>query len=201
MPRGHELLQEDTAATAEFQGQYGIHPNAEALLLAHQASLDPALQAALMRPVDAEATAELELSEIEAERGGKVIDAAVRGDAIVYVAEGSDGQLYKAVTPANENYSPPVGSATDAAARAATRTEAEMGRAAQVVNANIAAKLEERRAELAAQAGEELAAYREELQGQAEAEVEEAAAAEEEAQGESSSGGGGSKGRGSKTKE
>ena len=179
MPRTHELLQEDAAASsAEFVGQYGIHPNAEALLLAHQASLDPALEAALLKPVDAEATAELDLESIEPEQGGKVLDAAVRGGNIVYVAEATDGRYYKGIVPA-EDEEAKAGDPAKAAERATTLAETKMAKLSSVANTNIEAKVAEFRAELQAEAAEALASAREEAQGEAQEAIEEAQAASE----------------------
>ena len=169
MPGGHELLTPDPQAEAAFAGQYGIHPNAEALLAAHRASFDPALEAALLKPVDQEATDELDLSEIEPAQGGKVTAAAVRGGVIVYVAEGEDGRSYKAVQA--EDHEPPVKPADVAVSEAAV-----------TVNANIEAKVAEFRESLQEAAAEAMASVREEAQAaEAEAAEAEAEATTEEA--------------------
>lgn len=173
MPRSHELLQEDPQARAEFAGQYGMHPNAEALVLAHQASLDPALEAASLKPVDAEATKELDPSSIEPERGGRVLDAVVRGGVIVYVAEGTDGRSYKGIQAPDDADLPQEDPST-AGLRAATKAEAKMAQLAATANANIEAKVAEFRAELQQQAAEALAEERESLQEEAQKAAEEA---------------------------
>jgi peptidoglycan DL-endopeptidase RipA len=174
MPRTHELLQEDPAARAEFTGQYGMHPNAEALVLAHQSSLDPAIEAASLKPVDAEATKELDLSSVEPELGGKVLDAVVRGNAIVYVAEDADGRTYKGLQP-TEGYEAPKTDPGGEAARAASKAAAKMARLSANANANIEAKVAEYRAELQQQAAEALAEASEETQSEAQQAAEEAA--------------------------
>jgi hypothetical protein len=183
MPRSHELLQEDAAATAaEFTGQYGIHPNAEALLLAHQAAQDPALEAASRKPVDDEATKELDLSSIEPSGGGKVLDAVVRGNAVVYVAQGPDGRTYKGFEP-REGYEAPAEDPSAAGLRAGSKAEMEMARLTAIANTNIEAKVAEFRAELQEQAAEQLASAREEVQSEAEEAAEEAQKAAEESSG------------------
>jgi hypothetical protein len=169
MPKGHELLTPDPEAEAAFAGQYGIHPNAEALLNAHRANVDPALEAALLKPVDEEATADLDPSEIEPAKGGTVQTAVVRGGVIVYVAEGEDGRLYKGVQA--EGHEPPSGDA-----------DAAVSQAAATVNANIEKKVAEYRAELNEAAAEAMAGVREEAEAKVvEAAEAEAAAAEGEA--------------------
>lgn len=169
MPKGHDLLTPDPKAEAAFAGQYGIHPNAEALLAAHRASIDPALEAALLKPVDAEATADLDPSEIEPAQGGTVQTAVVRGGVIVYVAEAEDGRLYKGVQA--EDHEPPVKS-----------PEVAVTEAAATVNANIEAKVAEFRAELQEQAAEAMEGVREEAQEKVEAAAEAEAEATAEAE-------------------
>lgn len=167
MPRTHELLQEDTGASEAFTGQYGIHPNAEALLAAHRANLDPALEAASLKPINNEATAELDLSKIKPERGGTVLAASVRGNAIVYVAEGTDGREYKGIEPYEGRTLATSETPEAAAHRAALREETKFSEVANRVNANVEAKVEEFRRELAAEAAEVLADEREKLHKEA----------------------------------
>lgn len=183
MPRGHELLAEDAEHVRNFTGQYGVHPNAEALLAAHRANLDPALEAASGKQIDGDATAKLDLSKIEPERGGVILSASVRGNAIVYVAEGEDGRTYKGMAPYNKSYAPPAEDPNEAAGRAAMRKETEYSHIAAVVNMNVEAEVEAFRAKLNEQAAEVLAKAREDLNEDAVKAAEEARSEAEAAKG------------------
>jgi hypothetical protein len=98
MPRGNDSV----AATAELQGQYGEHGNAEQLIQAARAMSDPLLASAQLKRIDAEKTEQIDVESIEPEFGGRVVDAAHRGDAITYVAIGEDGRSYKGAIPAGK---------------------------------------------------------------------------------------------------
>lgn len=175
MARGNDA----SAATQEFVGQYGVHPNAEALVNAHRAASDPALERAQMTAIDAEKTAELDLSEIEAEQGGEVLDAAVRGNAIVYVAEGEDGRTYKGILPHSDKYKAPAGSAQANAERAALQGDVELARKGAEIQAKIDAEVEEARAAASEKYGQELQEFQQE-QAEKAAEAAEVAQAEAE---------------------
>lgn len=97
MPRGN-----DEAAHRDFQTQYGVHGNAEQLLEQHRAAMNPTLRAAQLKPRDDEASDSLDQAKIKPSQGGKVLDAAVRGGLIVYVAEDKEGRAYKDTAPFKE---------------------------------------------------------------------------------------------------
>lgn len=91
MARGNDA----DAAQADLTGQYGEHPNAEALIAAHDDRYDSKLNAALQKPVDTVATDALDLRSIKPQhKGGEIKAAAIRGGRLIVVEE-VDGELVK----------------------------------------------------------------------------------------------------------
>lgn len=94
-------LTDRESVRAEAEQQYGGLSDAAAFVQHHQASLDPDVEAASLRKVNEEATAEvkddLSIAQdlVDESYGGdkyRVIDAAVRGDALSVIAEDEYGR-------------------------------------------------------------------------------------------------------------
>lgn len=84
MPRGNDAKAAAEELRERYEAGYG---NAEDILRAQRAATPPELQAANLRQVDAEATAALDLEDVAKKANvPQVLDAAVRGDDVVYVA-------------------------------------------------------------------------------------------------------------------
>lgn len=92
-PRGSD----SQAAGAELQARTGVTPNAEQLIAANQRRWSRELRAAGNRPVDQEATDEMDESDAQGYLEGDetAIDWAVRGPFVVVLAEDEDGNLAK----------------------------------------------------------------------------------------------------------
>lgn len=89
-------------AARDLSRQYGEHESAEDLIKAHEETFDVEMDKALNKPVDAKATAALDLDEIEPKYDDGVIrSAAVRGGRLVVVEE-TRGTLQKWSVPVNE---------------------------------------------------------------------------------------------------
>lgn len=106
MPRGNDAA----AAKADLIAKGGVTTNVEAMIQASQARLTPGLLAAQVRAIDAEATAELDLKKVAKDAklpdGHTVESAAVRGNAVSYVATGPDHRSYKGVYYPNADDEP-----------------------------------------------------------------------------------------------
>lgn len=177
---GHATVTRDPDAAAEFRKRHGVLNsdipigNAEALQRAFRASQSRAVSKASLLPIDNAATADLDLDELEGKLDGDTLHAAaVRGNAIVVVAEDENGRVYKTVLPANDRYKAPdePGDAAEAAA-----SNAELAFQAQVASlrAEFEAELEKVRAELQEKLSEKVSDAREQTQSQAEADAEKA---------------------------
>jgi len=94
MPRGSD----SEAAGAELKARTGLTPNAEEMIKANQEQITPELRAASNRPIDYEATKEMDEDEAKGfleEEGHEVVSFAVRGPFVVVVAEDEYGHLHK----------------------------------------------------------------------------------------------------------
>lgn len=136
MPRGNDAA----AATAELTGQYGEHGNAEQLIQASRVMVDPLLAQAQLKRINPQKTEEIDVESIEPEFGGRVVDAAHRGDAITYVAIGEDGRSYKGAIPAGKLDAQMEAKRADRQ-RAAAEFKAQ--REVAQINAEIDAEVEE----------------------------------------------------------
>jgi hypothetical protein len=92
--------------------QYGIHPNAEAMIRAHKAAIDPALTHAnlIERNDDETAKVREDLAGVAKKlglKGGTVLDAAVRGHALIALWQPDNGPIRKVVGAYDEKYEPP----------------------------------------------------------------------------------------------
>ena len=179
------------AAIAEFRQSYGFSPNVEELIRANNLALSQATTEASLLPVDQEATAELDYGDLEGKTtvggitpsdAGKVVAAAVRGDAIIVVIETPDGRKFKDVIPANDRYTAPKEPAAAVLARAQQEQDAEVARRVQELRDEMAVEIAKLRAELAAKQGEEIAKAQEEAGEKVTAAAEEAEKAEAEAE-------------------
>jgi hypothetical protein len=173
----------DDVGNAQFaagiQSQYGEFQNAEDLIRATQASADPALRRASLSPLDAEATAEakedLGAADFELAEGEKVIDVAVRGNALIGVIEDANGNWRKAVTGANEDYEPPALTPAEQAAAAQADFDRKLAVEAARLRQENEIQLAEMRADLEAQQAEALEKAKAELSKDLESAQEEAA--------------------------
>lgn len=156
----HATVKRDPDAQADFKRRHGIINsdiplgNAEALIRAHAVSQSRAVQKASLLSIDNEATANLDLDDLADKVGATVLSAAVRGNAIVVVAEDENGRTFKDVLPANDRYVPPAEDAADAAAR-------EMSQAELDFQAEVARLRQEQEAELAKMRAEMQDSFRE----------------------------------------
>jgi hypothetical protein len=178
------VVNEMAEARRELAGQYGIHQNAEELIRAHQASIPPDVRAAALKPVDLDATKELDQDSIDLPSGHFVVDAVVREDMISYVADDGTGRWYKGVQPVGAKKSARAkaavkDSAAEASLRHTVQSEAELRQAALDAQAEIAVKAAEARREAEAESAEQIAKLRAEL-AQAQEKLDEQAAKEEQ---------------------
>ena len=173
MARGNDA-EEMKAAEREFLTRYGLEPNAEDLIQAVQASVDPAVVAAGLKPRDEEATEALDLDEVEEKAGFPVLSAAVRGtkregQALVVVAEDSTGRTFKDVFPLDDRWKGPPETAAQAAYRKEMRERLRQAHEAEQAMEGIEEKVAEARAEAQAEAAEEIAKIKEEHAAEIEA--------------------------------
>jgi hypothetical protein len=95
MPRGNDA----DAAGTELATRTGQDPNAEDLIAANQARWSTELRAANNRPINQQATDELDEDEVggmvESKGEVNVLGFAVRGPFVVVVYEDEDGVLHK----------------------------------------------------------------------------------------------------------
>lgn len=89
MPRGNDKSAEPATEGGEM--------NAEQLIATVEAARDPEVEVALMKPLDEEATAALDLSTLSGPNGEPAINAGVRGGVTVMVYEDSTGRFQKCI--------------------------------------------------------------------------------------------------------
>lgn len=171
------VVSDMAAARRELSGQYGVNANAEELIRTHMASIPPEVRAVAKKPVNQEATKDLDLGDIKVPSGHVVIDAVVRGDEVSYVAETPDGRWYKGVQ--NPSARSSRESAADASIRHSVQSEQQLREATANANAEIALATAEAQRAAEAKHAEELAKLREEL-AQAQAKLGEKAEKEAE---------------------
>lgn len=194
------------AALAEFQSQYQIAPNAEGMIRANSLQWTLALREASLLSVNEDETAALDYDDLEemttvtgATVGdiGRVVDATVRGNAIVVLIEDDKGRITKEVVPANGSYVAPREPAHMVAAREQAAQDVRLDALAAELRADFASQMDDLRAEFEQntagpavaehqeQAAEAVAEAREKAEEQAE---EERKAAEKKPSGSSSGG-------------
>jgi hypothetical protein len=173
------------AFQSSIESQYGPYPNAEALIVAHQGSQDPALRRAMLTQVDPDATDDFEHEDAEAsfelDEGEKLLSYAVRGNALVGVVENENGDWRKAVTGANDQYEAPKLTAGEQAAKAQAEAQAELQREAARLRDEMELKVAELRVELQEEQAAAMEAFAAEQQQAVEAAAEEAEAPKAEA--------------------
>jgi hypothetical protein len=181
MAETNVVLQNDMeAARREARGQYGAHANAEELIRAHAATVSPEVRAASMKPVNEDATKELDRSQIEVPNGGKVVDAVVRGNTISFVWEDESGLWHKGATGYDDSYEAPADSLADQVANEQAKQSVVEREQSIEWQAETAAKIAEVRAELEAEHAQKLADLRQEHESEIEALI-----AEQQAEAES----------------
>jgi hypothetical protein len=159
---------DDTAAGA-IPAQYGVHPNAEALIESHRASQNPALQKTALLPVDADATEEAK-SDLKAAAGkldvpeeAELVDVTVRGNALVGVVQHPNGELEKVIGGWTDDWEAkltPEQKVQQAQAESERHVQSEVAR----LQADFAQQLDDAKAELQQEMSEQIAAVREEAQ-------------------------------------
>lgn len=93
MPRGN-----DESAAHDLAAKHGEGVgNAERLIEETYADRTPEFEAAQMKALDEEATAELDISKLSGPNGETVISAAVRGGTTIVVYEDDKGGYSKAI--------------------------------------------------------------------------------------------------------
>lgn len=169
------IVDDTTAARRELRadGQYGGYSNAEELIRGHFASISPEVRAALKKKVNEEATKQARLDDvgddITVPNGGTLVDWAIRGEreehqVISYVWEDDLGIWHRGVQGFTDKYRPPVESDGDRLVREQTLNDREVAAAAAQGSADIDARVEQIRSELAAQHAKDLAEMREEME-------------------------------------
>lgn len=162
MARGNDA----TAAERDLQATYSGAPNAEEMIKAQRNSVDRRVAEASLKPIDEGATAALDLSDFDVNRGETVIAASVRGGYVIAVIEDETGNILpkrlfdipKAAKSASSNVPAPGGPKTldrnvepagDAAKKAAAeaRKQREEAQKAQDEHAAAVAKQEQEAAE------------------------------------------------------
>jgi hypothetical protein len=178
LPRGgtdpSRGLLTDEVGNAQFAAgitsQYGEFQNAEDLIRAQRTNVDPALNRASLSPIDVEATAEAKedieaaTADLELAEGEKVVDVAVRGNALIAVIEDARGGLSKAVTGANDKYEPPVLSPAEAATAAQADYDRKLAAEAARLRQENELQIAEMRADLEAQQAEAIEKVKADLQ-------------------------------------
>lgn len=165
MPRG-----DDTQAHAEFDAaavaQYGIHSNAQELIEAHRRSVNPAVQKASLLQVDEEATAEARddlddvASRFDLDDDVKVLDVAVRGNALIAAVEHPNGFIEKLVTGWNDKYVAPKLTPEQEADQVKSASDAQVAREVARLRAEFDQRLAEAKDDLSAQLSEQFARLR-----------------------------------------
>lgn len=84
MPAGNDS--DNQRRQEELETQYGVgNQSAEDMIKAHDQTIDAVRQAALSKPVDAEATEAVDADSLKPRLGGEVVSYAVRGGVLVAV--------------------------------------------------------------------------------------------------------------------
>jgi hypothetical protein len=89
MPRGNDTTAQPVTESGEL--------NAEQLISAVEAARSPEVEVALMKPLDEEATAALDLSTLSGPNGEVAINAGVRGGVTVMVYADATGRYQKCI--------------------------------------------------------------------------------------------------------
>lgn len=89
MARGNDAK----AAERDLQATYSGAPNAEEMIKAQRNSVDRRVAEASLKPIDEGATAALDLSDFDVNRGETVIAASVRGGYVIAVIEDENGDV------------------------------------------------------------------------------------------------------------
>lgn len=171
MAHGSATIRPDPDAQREFRVRHGVlNPdipvgNAQALIRAHAASRSRAVEKASLLPINNQATAALDLDELSGDlNGDTVLAAAVRGNAIVVIAEDpQSGRSYKTVLPANDSYVPPEESAAELEMRTVSDAELEFQAEISRMRREYDEELENIRSEASQHLSDAIAGLREEF--------------------------------------
>lgn len=186
-------IRPDTAAYAQFQGEFGIHGNAEDLIEAHRRAQNPALRAASLLQVNADATEEAKgdlkgaAKKLGLSDDATLVDVTVRGHALIGVVEYPNGVHGKVVGGWDDDYAPPAMTPAEASDAAAAERTAALDREIANLRADYAEQFADATAEHQQKMAEEIAKIRESAEKEI-AKVREKAGGDAEKQQESSSG-------------
>lgn len=156
---------------ASLMSQYGVHANADDMIRHHQRSYAPALRRANLTVIDEDATKAFKADGdwtakaakvLGLSDSDKVLDVAVRGNALVAVVENENGYTRKEVGPANDSYVEPTLSPVEAADRAELEGSRLFSEQSRALRADAELQLAEYKAELDAHMTERLAQIKEE---------------------------------------
>jgi hypothetical protein len=187
-------LTDTESVRAEAHAQYGGLQDAAAFQEAHRASLSPDVEAAALRKVNPTETQKVQddlglaQSKIDAEYGDgeyRVLDAAVRGDALSVVAEDRYGRPQHLVVGWNDRWRSIA--PKDADARANAGAEAAKGRLGAEARAEVARQVAEATDEIMKKVSSLFADKNAEVDKVRHKQVEEAAAEKDDGEGSSGS--------------
>lgn len=160
MAQSFPHLKDTESIRAEASAQYGGLSDAAALQQFHKAGRDPSVEAAALKRVNIEETAkvaaDLDLAQekVDAAYGSgvfRVIDAAVRGDALSVIVEDESGRTHHQVVGWNDKWRP-TGPRADTLGAGVEAAKAKLGKEAV---AEIDRRVAEATAEIRAEVGKE----------------------------------------------
>lgn len=156
MPRGNDFQ----SNVDDLRGVYGEFENAEDMILAFQATFDPALRRAqLTKEVPAETdrfsednfALAYDALGSKVDQGEEILSVAVYGNALVAVVEDGNGDWRKEVGPANDRYTEPALSPAQAELRARHEEKQTIANEVSALRVAAEADLELAKAELRAE--------------------------------------------------
>jgi hypothetical protein len=181
MPRGNDTEHAKTF-NKDTTAQYGVFPNADEMIRAHRASIDPAVTRASLLSLDEEATAEAN-EDLDAladkvdglAEGDTIIGAAVRGNALVVVFVDEQGWTHKAVGGWTDKYEAPELTPAEVTLQAEAKRDALVRTETARLQAEADAQIAEAKAEADARVSEAVAQIAEDAQAEVTAAQEAAA--------------------------
>lgn len=147
----------------ENRSRFGEHLNADELIRAHAASVDPALQKVLGYKTDDEATEKVE-ADLDAHagkfslaEGETLVSAAVHGNALVGVIETPDGRHRKQVVGYTDDFAGVKLTPAEQEAYARAQAEGQVASETAKVREAAAAQVAEAEAEIERETSEKIA--------------------------------------------
>lgn len=161
------VIRPDMNALAALQGEFGIHSDAESLIEAHRRAQNPALRAASLLQVDADATEEAKkdlkgsAKKLGLDDDAVLTDVTVRGHALIGVVEFPNGAAHKVVGGWDDDYTEPRMTPAEAADAAAAQREAALDREVANLRQDFAEKFADLQNEHQTELSEAIAKIRE----------------------------------------